>query len=442
MQSLSTEVILETRHRTGLWAFHLLLALTLNPLRVQSQETLPAAGTAASAVEAPTETLTVTWPDIVRLVDQHPRLAAGRLTVTAARGAVGAAGAVPNPSLDATFGHGAARDGDLNRTEKGFELTVPLGWMAQRGHKVAAAMAELDASKNDADALRRDVLLQLRVLFWNLVYDQTRVVALADLEGQTADLARIVRRRVEEGEARPVERARVEVELDKVASELEAARISLRANHEQLQLWLGGKRARELRIEADLSSIPKILDLDTVLAQARSSHPSIKAARARVEAQAAEVAVQKLARVPSVALKAFTEEELDRRAYGGGITVEMPVWNWNAGRIAQAQAQLAAGKKRLEAQARDLESSIIESHGACLAASRTAVRLRDSILPRSESAASTMEKTYQLGEASLLEAIDARRLLVETRRTYLAALVQAQIDCSRFNTLISEEVEP
>jgi outer membrane protein TolC len=52
-----------------------------------------------------------------------------------------------------------------------------------------------------------------------------------------------------------------------------------------------------------------------------------------------------------------------------------------------------------------------------------------------------MEKTYQLGEASLLETIDARRVFVETRRTYLAAQAQAQIDCSRFNMLIGEEVD-
>jgi cobalt-zinc-cadmium efflux system outer membrane protein len=350
---------------------------------------------------------------------------------------VGAAGAVPNPSLDATIGRGAARDGDLRRLETGLELTVPLGWIAQRGHKVAAARAELDASQNEAEVLRRDILLQLRVLFWNLAYDQARVAALAVLESETAELAHSVQRRVEKGEARPVEQTRVEVELEKVANDLEAARISLRVNREQLQLWLGG--GKELLVESDLSVIPTALDLDTVLAKAQPTHPSIQAAQARVHARAAEVAVEKLSLVPSVAIKAFAEEEIDRRAYGGGIALDLPLWNWNSGRIAQAQALLAAGKKQLEAQVREIASSIIELHGACLAASQTATRLKDRILPRSEAAASTMERTYQLGEASLFEAIDARRVLVETRQQYLAALVQAQIDCSRFKTLVGEE---
>lgn len=421
----------------GLRPCLLFLALTAEPAGAEPREVIPTTPTAASEVEAPRGILKVTWPDIVHLVDQHPRWAAGLLNVTAARAAVSAARAVPNPSLDATIGRGAARDGDLRRLETGLELTVPLGWIAQRRHKVAAARAELDASQNEAEVLRRDVLLQLRVLFWNLAYDQARVAALAVLESQTAELARSVQRRVEKGEARPVEQSRIEVELEKVASDLEAARISLRVNREQLQLWLGG--GKELLVEADLSVVPKALDLDPALAKAQSTHPSIKTAQARVQALSSELTVAKLARIPSVALRAFTQEELDRRAHGGGLSVDLPLWNWNSGRIAQAQAQLAAGKKQLEAQAREIASSIIESHGACLAASQSATRLKERILPRSEAAASTMERTYQLGEASLFEAIDARRVLVETRRQYLAALLQAQIDCSRFNALLGKE---
>ena len=61
-------------------------------------------------------------------------------------------------------------------------------------------------------------------------------------------------------------------------------------------------------------------------------------------------------------------------------------------------------------------------------------------MPRSETAASTMERTYQLGEASLLEVIDARRTLLDSRRLYLSALAQAQLDCSRLGALAGEEL--
>jgi cobalt-zinc-cadmium efflux system outer membrane protein len=52
-----------------------------------------------------------------------------------------------------------------------------------------------------------------------------------------------------------------------------------------------------------------------------------------------------------------------------------------------------------------------------------------------------MERTYQLGEASLLEVIDARRTILEARRLALDALARAQIDCSRLTVLIGEDFQ-
>lgn len=381
----------------------------------------------------------VSWPDIIRAADQHPRIAAQRFRIDAARSAVGAAGAAPNPSVDATVGRGDARAGDESRTEWGLELSLPLGWLAQRRPKVEAAEAEASVTVAESAVLRRDVLLELRTLFWNLAYDQALVAALEDLSGQTADIVRSIKRRVETGEVRPSEETRIEIEFERVTSELEAARSSLRARQKQLTLWVVGADGQELKVEADITSVPSALDLDTALAEARSSHPSLEAARARVRALASEVDVENMARLPSVAIKGFTAEELDRSAFGGGVAIDLPLWNWNAGRIAQAKAQLEAGKKRLESEAREIESSIIEAQGACLTAATTAVRYKARILPRSESAASTMERTYQLGEASLLEVIDARRVLVEMRRQYLAALLQSQLDCSRLNALAGKD---
>jgi len=423
------------------WFILVLLLCTSVPSPGSGQpnpERSPPTGALGSGSRAAT-VAKVSWPDIIRAVDQHPRIAAQAFQIDAARGAVGAAGAVPNPSVDATVGRGDARAGDESRTEWGLELSLPLGWLAQRRPKIEAAEAEASVTVAESGVLRRDVILELRTLFWTLAYDQARVAALEDLGGQTADLVRSIKRRVETGEVRPSEATRIEIELERVTSDLEAARSSLHARQAQLKLWFAGANNQELVIEADIASVPSTLDLDTALAEARSRHPSIEAARARVRALTAAVDVEKMARLPSVAIKGFTIDELDRRAVGGGLAVDVPLWNWNAGRIAQAKAQLEAGRKRLEYEAREIESSIIEAQGACLAASHTAVRYMDRILPRSEAAASTMERTYQLGEASLLEVIDARRVLVETRRQYLAALLQSQLDCSRLNALAGQD---
>lgn len=417
-------------------ALHITDAIPAHAVSTPAPASLPTQASAAA------DTVRIGWPDIVRLADQHPGLSVGRWGVAAASGAADAAGTLPNPSLDATLirDRNAERSGDPS--EWGLGLTVPLGWITQRHHLVRAAGAQVDASREEARAIRRDVLLELRVLFWNLACEQARVVALDTLHAQTAELARLVARRVELGEARPAEATRVEIELEKVASELEASRITLDARRDQLDLWISGAHGRMVVVEAKLGNLPRIPDLDAALATVRSRHPGLGAARARVRSLAAEAGAERMARFPGIELRGFAAREFDRRTYGGGIALDLPLWDWNSGRIARAAAQLEAGRQQLEWETRQAESAVIEAHAECLATTRTAERCRDRILPRAESVAAIMEKTYRIGEAGLLELIDARRVLVETRLLHLANLVQAQLGCSRLVALTGQEDTP
>jgi len=432
----SSPVRVSRWRRSQLLSLFLLSASSAQAEPSQSDSILmpgsPADGTSATGIK-------VTWPDIVRLVDQHPRLAAGKFQIDATRGAAKVAGAVPNPTLDGTVGYGRAQTGDASRVEWGLTLSVPLGWIAQRGSRVAAAEAEVDVSTAETLALRREVLFQLRTMFWRLAYEQARVVSLGALDAQTTQLAQTVKRRVEKGEARPVEATRVEIELEKIATELEAARTALSSRQAALALWLGSPAGRTIAAVADLNALPVAFDLDTAFAKTRATHPAIAAARARIHALAAELDTEKLARVPAFAIAGSTVNELDRRAYGVGLAITLPVWNWNSGGIAQAEAKLAAGRKQAEAMSLDLETTVIEAQAACQASAVTAARLGSNMVPRSEAVASVMERTYQLGEASLLEVIDSRRTLLEAKRLHLSALAQAQIDCARLGVLVGEE---
>ncbi len=383
----------------------------------------------------------VSWPDIAKLVDTHPQLAAARFKTDAAYAAVDAAGAIPNPSLELGLSEGEALDGSISRGEWGVGLSIPLSWIAERGPLMDVADAEVVAVDAESKALRRDVLLQLRSLFWRLVYEQERVAVLSELNAQTEVWVRSVQQRVEKGEIRPVEATRVEVEAERVAGELELAQAALHMRQAQLGLWLGARGGETILAMANLSELPSFVTEELAREQVKTMHPGIVASKARVDALSAQTSLEYRMRVPQVSLEAFAEHELDRRAYGVGLAIELPVWNWNGGKIRESESLLAAQKKELEAERFELETSVIEVHGQCQAGVALAIRHRDRILPRAILAAQTIERTYSLGEASLLEVIDARRTLLETRRVFLGALVQAQTDCARLSALAGEELK-
>ena len=380
----------------------------------------------------------IIWQDIVKLVDDHPQIGAGRHEIAAAHAAVDTAGAAPNPSLEATAAYGRAIDNSASRVEWGVALSIPLSWIAQRSSRMDAAHAQVGVADAQAEALRRGVLMQLRVLFWTLVYSQERVVALVELNGQMTTLSTTVRRRVEEGEVRPVEATRVEVEAEKIAGELEVARLAMIASRAALTTWLGSDNGERLVAVADLARLPGPVTMELAIKRA-AKHPAMDAARARVNALEANVTVERRARVPSLAVEIFTDHELDRRAYGVGLAIELPLWNWNTGNIQRSHHMLAAEKNSLESERLELEIRAIEAQSQCQAGMVLATRYRERILPRAQSAARVIERTYQLGETTLLEVIDARRTLLETRGQFLSTLAQAQIDCSRLREIVGEE---
>jgi cobalt-zinc-cadmium efflux system outer membrane protein len=381
----------------------------------------------------------VTWQDILRVADQHPRLVAGRLEVDVARGAARAARAVQNPTLDASLGRGRTQSGDASRMEWSLALTFPLGWIATREAKTRAAAAHVDAAAADARALRREVLLELKLLFWSLAYEQARLDMLEKLRAQTFQWVQTVQRRVQAGDVRPVESTRVEIELAKVDAELSAARTALGARQAELGLWLRVPKGKTLAVRAELFTLPRPPDRESAMSKARATYPGLAAAHARTRSLSAELEAERRARVPAVSLRAFTAHELDRQAYGVGLGVDLPVFNLNAGGIARAEAKLAAGRKEAEAQVTELEANVIHAEAACRSPLITATRLEEDVLSRSESAASVMERTYLLGEATLLEVIEARRTLLEARSLFLDALVQAHVECSRLAALVGED---
>jgi cobalt-zinc-cadmium efflux system outer membrane protein len=394
----------------------------------------------AAPATSNTHVVELRWPDVVQMADRHPSLAAAKFRTEAARGAVTTASSVPNPSLDGTLGHGRAQVGGATRVEWGLTVNIPLGWIAQRRSKIDAAEAEVTVTEAENAVLRRDVLLQLRTLFWNLAYEQERVASFEALAAQTAALAHTVNRRMEKGEVRPVEGTRVEIELEKIYGELDVARSALASRQATFALWFRVPADSTIAVRVDLGQLPVVLGLDAALVKVREAHPNLIAAHMRERALAAELASEKLARVLDFSLVAFTTSELDRRSLGAGLAARLPLWDWNRGGIAQAEAKLAGSRKQREATTLELESAVIEAQSDCQVAVQLARRLGDNVVPRSISAAVTMERTYQLGEARLLEVIDARRTLIESRRLHLNALAQAQISCSRLGVLVGEDL--
>jgi cobalt-zinc-cadmium efflux system outer membrane protein len=386
-------------------------------------------GNEARAVEA---TPPLRWQEVASEIDRNPRFREAALRATAARSGVDAAGQVPNPRVEVTAGEGWTADGSLRKTEWALGITVPLEWIGTRGPRVDAARAAASEAEEEAALVRQEVLLRLRRLFVLVAHDERLVESLAASSRQADDLARLVRLRVERGEARPPELPRVEVEAERSRLALGQAQSRAMVHRDQLSLWVG--RPVE-HVAIDMAQAPEPLALADVRERVASDQPRVRAARDRVAAAAAEVRAERNQRIPAVSLSGYALSEVDRNAVGGGLGIELPVWNWNSGKIAQTEAIQAAEESRLLVATLEARASLLESWAMCTQGRLASRRLREEVVPRAETAAAKMERSYQLGESPLLETLDSRRALLEVRRELLAAELEQQLECSTLTIL-------
>ncbi len=377
------------------------------------------------------------WADVVGLVPTLPLVREADARAQGAAGAVAAAGSIPNPSVELSGGSAEARDGFVRRREWGVAVAVPLDFLATRGPRIAAARASERATTVEARVARAHALRTVRRDFVALAHGQAALAAQQELEAEVSHLASLVRTRAERGEARPTEVPRIEIELERLRVAIARARSSTDALRVRLSNTLG---APVERVEADLERSLAPPPREALEARLVSTAPVVEAARARVTAATEDVSAERRERVPKVSVGAGHVEELDRRATSVTATLTVPIWNWNGGKVRQAEANVRAEQARLDSVIRELRASASDAWHACAAGRASSTRFREDVLPRAEGSARTMGRAFELGEASLLDVIDTRRVLLDARREYLDLLLEMQNACGDLAALAGLEL--
>lgn len=384
------------------------------------------------------ETPSVTWEEVKEAARRHPALLAAASEVEEAAGTVRASKQYPNPVLGFAVGQAQAIEGGEEAGIWDLELRLPILPLGVYRGGARAAEAEHSVALYEAEARRLEVLRELREAFLRVAHDQELLSALEASSAQLAALVDVARRRVEMGEARPMELSRLEIEAARVDLTLAGAREEVRSRKNVLNLWLGSALPRDYRVEADLSDLPGLPEIGRAVEAALSGNPGVKSAEGRLRAATARLGAERGARVPEIEVGGFYEEELDSRNFGGTLELSVPLWNWNSGGIARAEAAETTARHNRDMRLMEIEAATRESHAAAVSAYERAHGFRDVILPKAVEVADGMERTYQIGEVDVMNVLDARRRLIELESELLEAYLRSQLAYLQLATLMGD----
>ncbi len=383
----------------------------------------------AYAESPPDEPHAFTLNEVINLTVQHnPVLENGQGIIEERQGEVISAGAYPNPSFSFQAGDGQVRDpsNGLSITERVFSFNQPVEWPSKRKARKLAAKAGVESAQAGLSEVKLNLIAKAKILFYELMLAEEITTLAAETLTTIQHVVTIVTQRVDAGDAAPFNKIKVNVEMLQAQQALAKARGEVHTARTSLNAVTAGALGTHYVLRGEFLMSNHDDNVDGTIEHALANHPTITKIKKQLEQANHQLVQEKQTRVPNVTFNSFYARDAGRESIGGGILIPLPLWYQQGGEIAGALAKKRQVEATLLLSHNELEKSIAQNLQRFEAAAAQRKVYEEGFLKQAKEAVRIAQVSFQHGEASLLELLDAQRILWQT----LHGFAKAQFDLS------------
>jgi cobalt-zinc-cadmium efflux system outer membrane protein len=318
----------------------------------------------------------------------------------------------------------------------------------QRPHRVAAA--KRDARKVAENLVQRSFTLirDVQVAYADLALARNRVDILAQNSTIRTQMSQLASSRLRNGDISELEATTARIDS------INAADILLRAVQDTLILryrfnTLLGINSQDTVINLKQSPSPtfKPAPKNELIEMAYTYQPELVAAQAAIEAagqrigwERSRIAVftgvlngQNFTGTPS-AEKPFPE------TFNLGLRTEVPIFNWNQGRISRAKAELEQASHNYVAIRQRVALTVSEAYTRYETALKSYELWNSSVLPSLEEAVKLSQNSYGTGDISYLPVLEATRQMLDAKLRKSEVEAELRRSVSQLNFSLGKKV--
>jgi outer membrane protein, heavy metal efflux system len=416
---------------TTLWKHNVLeLTMKTNTLKTRIIGLLVCAVNVAISPVAPAATNDVeqlTLEQALQMAERRqPELAEARALIEAAAGRAEQAGKFPNPDGITKIEQAPFNGRTLGEAQylAGIAQPVPLGGRLSKARETE--QLERERRVSELEVRRRELRRRVHSAFATTLYQEQAFQSQTKIAESTEKTVTLARSRVDAGDALPEDVARAEMELARARIELRRS-TSLREQALFALVTAIGDPSLSVRsLAGELDATFEIPTLESLAADL-SANPTAVAADAAVRVESARVDLAKAQRIPDVKVEVLYRrlQAEKENTFDVGLSIPLPLFDRNQGRLREARAELQAAEARSRATRNELSFQLREAHSQLTTALATSRALHAEILPRADTVLRAAEARYAAGDASLNDVLPVRRDWAAMRLTYLESLRDA-----------------
>lgn len=400
---------------------------------------LPGPGLAAPAPDTLVGALTLSKA-LEFALSHSPDLAASRYGVTLREGEVLQARLPANPEVSIEAENLKAKgalSGENQELTARVSQTVDLSQIP----RAAVAVREKHLAQLEMEAVRKRVRARVRQQFVSLLAAQEHIALSKELVQLAGTAHGFAAERVRSGKAPPTDslQSLVALALARIDSGNAADEVGL--TRKALASACGQPVVTFDSADGRLGPVKSVPPWETLVASVPVS-PEWKRSDLEGRVRDAEIRAEKSARVPPITLEAGIRQvpNQDGRAFVAGLSLPLPVWNWNQGAIRSAKARKAKAGEEGKIQRLDFLDRLAGLHNQAASSYREATMLASQVLPAATATFAGAQEAYRLGKFGSLDALNAQRALFEARSHYLSALTAHHMAVAELEELLEKEM--
>ncbi|KAA0231026.1 TolC family protein [candidate division KSB1 bacterium] len=318
------------------------------------------------------------------------------------------AGLLRNPMLSLLFPVGPKQ---LEAT-----LTLPIEVLWQRPKRMAAAKLETQRVAENLVQHGLDLARDVRVAYADLVLAQAQNQIAEENFHLQAEIAEIAAARQRAGDISALEASTTRLETLRA----QEAAVNFAAGAELLRTRLNtllGMNPSDTSFT--LSPEPEVelpqQNLPELLRAAFASRPDLRAAELAIEAAGKRLGWERAKILNLTGVLDANAAGKEGFESGPGAQIELPLFNWNNGKIARAQAQIEQAARQYLAVKHRLALEVQDAYTNYLAAQQALALCRTEWVPTASESARRARTAYTAGEVSYLFVLEIDRQLLEAR---------------------------
>ncbi|MGC1951420.1 MAG: TolC family protein [Gammaproteobacteria bacterium] len=283
-----------------------------------------------------------------------------------------------------------------------------------------ASVVELQAL-----AQRHRVLNDVRIHYYRTLAAKQRLVIQEELLKTAQDQLITVNEMRNVGQANEADFHQATIRLQEQRLNVEMAQNELAMARETLLTMVGVERPAQ-PVAGTLEGEARPLQWDGLLARLLEESPELAAARAKLEADGITLRREQVEPIPNLVVEGAAGYNFEARetVYGAGLTVEVPLFDWNQGTIEQAKADLRRQQAEVRLTELRLRRALAEQYQRYRSARQHVVDFRDLILPQAEQRYTTQLQSYQADRETWPAVLEAQADFFNRRLAYIDRLIE------------------